>query len=94
MKRLYASIVVLSLCLLSGFAIAGDQLPTNAAAGGKYTNLIQTLDCPEDKSSYGEFNDYGYWGGGQWHDKQGSAGYWVYVAPKWHVWKDQVTKSP
>ncbi|MEO0769048.1 MAG: hypothetical protein AAFY72_06385 [Cyanobacteria bacterium J06649_4] len=29
---------------------------------GKYTNLQQVLNCPEDEATYGEAHDYGYWG--------------------------------
>lgn len=63
---------------------------TDASVNGKYTRLIQKLHCPADASSYGQFSDYGYWGGGRWCGKKGAAGYWVWVNPTWYVWKNQV----
>ncbi|MCE1226645.1 MAG: hypothetical protein LWW87_09195 [Geobacteraceae bacterium] len=47
------------------------------------------MNCPKDGSSYGNFRDYGYWGGGAWCGKQGKAGYWVWVAPNWYIWKNK-----
>jgi hypothetical protein len=56
------------------------------SANGKYANLLQTLNCPQDSAKYGSFTDYGYWSGGAWCGQQGKAGYWVWVAPNWYVW--------
>lgn len=63
--------------------------PDATSAYGKYTTLIQTLNCPADKATYGNYMDYGYWGGGAWCGQTGSAGYWVWVFPNWYVWKYQ-----
>jgi len=69
------------------WADKGRQIPARASVNGKYSKLIQTLHCPSDRGQYGEFRDYGYWGGDAWCGKQGKAGYWVWVAPNWYVWQ-------
>jgi hypothetical protein len=69
------------------WADKGEQIPARASVHGKYSKLTQILKCPSDRAQYGEFRDYGYWGGGDWCGKQGKAGYWVWVAPNWYVWK-------
>lgn len=61
-----------------------------ASVHGKYGDLIQVLPCAKDRASYGKFKDYGHWGGGAWCGQTGEAGYWVWVAPKWYVWRNQV----
>jgi hypothetical protein len=65
------------------------DLPAAASVDGRYSNLIQILPCTTDQATYGKFNDYGYWGGGAWCGQVGRAGYWVWVAPNWYVWKNQ-----
>lgn len=66
-----------------------EDVPEEASVNGNYSSLIQVLNCPSDRGQYGEFRDYGYWGGGPWCGKQGKAGHWVWVAPKWYVWKNK-----
>jgi hypothetical protein len=63
------------------------------SANNKYTNLIQELNCPSDRSKYGDFNDYGYWGGGPWCGKIGKAGYWIWIYPTWYIWQNKVPDS-
>jgi hypothetical protein len=60
-----------------------------ASVQGKYSTLLQVLNCPSDRGSYGSFKDYGYWGGGEWCGQQGVAGNWVWAYPNWYVWKYQ-----
>lgn len=64
-----------------------DQLPAAANPDGKYGTLLQTLHCPNDRGTYGETHEYGYWSGGAWCGDQGKAGYWVWAAPNWYVWR-------
>jgi len=78
-------IVVIGMGLLPANGIAGDP----ASADGKYRNLLQELSCPSDQSTYGEYRDYGYWGGGPWCGYKGKAGYWVWVNPNWYVWANK-----
>ncbi|MBT9311588.1 hypothetical protein [Leptothoe kymatousa] len=63
-----------------------DKVPEYANAG-KYSSLLQVIYCPGDESTYGSFDDYGYWGGGPWCGDYGKAGFWVYSAPNWYVWE-------
>jgi|JI102314DRNA_FD_contig_41_232213_length_1034_multi_4_in_0_out_0_2 hypothetical protein len=64
-----------------------NQVPAQANANGRYTGLVQVMNCPNDRNAYGQFNEYGYWGGGAWCGQTGKAGYWVWVAPNWYVWQ-------
>ena len=73
------------------------EAPPEASVDGKYSVLVQVMPCPQDRGSYGEFRDYGWWGGGAWCGQQGKAGYWVWVAPNWYIWKQKgrnVTAAP
>src|SRR4051794_31472110 len=36
---------------------------TDPSVGGKYRGLLATLDAPEDREAYGNFNDWGFWEG-------------------------------
>ena len=63
-------------------------IPEAAYANGKYSNLIQKIECPRDSLTYGEFTDFGFWRGGEWCGQDASAGYWVWVRPNWYIWKD------
>ena len=68
---------------------AKGAVPADANPGQKYRGLLQTLPCPQDQGAYGQFRDYGYWGGGGWCGQTGKAGYWVWVAPNWYIWERQ-----
>jgi len=72
------------------YGVAGVKASSNSV-NGKYSGLLQTLNCPSDKNQYGTYMDEGYWGGGAWCGQQGKAGYWVWVAPNWYVWGNQHT---
>lgn len=73
---------------------AAQRVPDAASAHGKYSDLIQVMNCPADGSKYGNYKDYGWWGGGPWCGQQGTAGFWVWVAPNWYIWKQKVTSPP
>ena len=58
-----------------------------ASVHGKYSSLVTTLHVPDDQADYGEFRDWGYWGGVAYKgNPDARAGYWVYVAPYWYIW--------
>jgi len=68
-------------------------------AGGKYQGRLHVLAAPEDKETYGEFYDYGFWPGTAYLSYNNlTAGYWVYKSPNWYVWKsvreEPVTEPP
>jgi len=82
--------IIFGTVLLARDAQMGDL---RASVQGKYSNLLQVMECPRDRQSYGEYKDYGYWSGGAWWGQQGTAGYWGWVAPRWYVWsKENATK--
>jgi hypothetical protein len=77
---------VLFVGILSLAIAAFADAPPQASVDGKYSELIQVIDCPEHVKTWGEFKDYGHWGGGAWCGHTGKAGYWVWVNPNWYVW--------
>jgi hypothetical protein len=70
-------------------------LLARASANGKYADLVATLEAPEDARTYGELRDYGPWGGGSYRGIPDTPrGYWVYVAPRWYVWRTLAPTIP
>ena len=68
-----------------------EGVPVKATADGKYTELLRVIHVPEDKQSYGEFKDWGHWTGTQHAGFTNlPAGHWVYVYPKWYIWRNKV----
>jgi hypothetical protein len=65
------------------------KIPAKVNPTGKYKTLIQVLPCPKDKGRYGEYYDYGYWGGGDLCGEQGEAGFWVWSYPNWYIFKEK-----
>lgn len=93
MKKLFLALL-LALFTLELHALDNNIGDPRASADGKYYNLLQVMECPRDRHSYGEYKDYGYWSGGAWCGQQGKAGYWVWIAPRWYVWaKKSVSKK-
>ena len=82
----------LTAAALAALLAAPPQAPQaqtlleTADAGGAYAELRTKIRCPQDQERYGDFHDYGYWGGGPWCGQEGPAGYWVWMAPVWYVW--------
>jgi Mg-chelatase subunit ChlD len=63
-------------------------LDHKASMGGRYAGLIGTLEMSADVREYGAHHDFGHWEGGTHNDvRELPAGYWVYVAPTWYVWR-------
>jgi hypothetical protein len=59
---------------------------TTRGEGAKYRKLLRTITVENDRATYGEYYDYGYWSGTAWKDhKDLPPGYWVYVAPQWYI---------
>ncbi len=74
------------LIFAAGLTVAAPHYPHSATVHGKYYGLKQVIHCPRDHHKYGNFKDYGYWGGGHWCGRHGKRGYWVWVYPNWYVW--------
>ncbi|MGB8700405.1 MAG: hypothetical protein WCD18_13400 [Thermosynechococcaceae cyanobacterium] len=83
-----ASLVLMSAAMIEAPIpnVHAQPVPALSSANQKYKKLIQVLPCPGDRSQYGEYSDYGYWGGGRWCGQNGMAGYWVWLYPNWYVW--------
>ena len=88
-KSLSAKVSALAI-LAASIATPGispaQALPAEVSAYEKYSDLIQVLYCPEDQGGYGDYDDYGYWSGGDWCGQTGEDGYWVYSDYSWYVW--------
>jgi hypothetical protein len=67
-------------------ALAG-LAPGKASVNGKYRKLLRKFKVAEDRGSYGDFTDYGYYTGTSWRGHVNlPPGYWVYVYPNWYIW--------
>jgi len=59
------------------------------AATGKYKHLLHVLLVAADRANYNDFSDYGHYTGNSWAGFNDlSPGYWVYVFPRWYIWRD------
>jgi len=78
--------------VLDGEVTLGKTTPgalLKKAAVAKYGRLLHVLHLPQDKASYKEFSDYGYYTGTSYYNHANlSTGYWVYVHPFWFIWGD------
>jgi len=65
-----------------------------ASVGGRYRQLLDKFDRPDDFESFGGFHDAGRKAASP--DGKHPAGYWVYVYPHWYVWgeTDAVSQAP
>jgi hypothetical protein len=64
-----------------------DKGIAKARVGGKYAKLLKRIKVPQDKATYQEFSDFGYFEGTShagYNDLP--PGYWVYVFPYWYIW--------
>ena len=65
-----------------------------ASMNGKYGHLLRTVYVPGDRLNYDAFMDFGYWNGGYYAGETSlQAGHWVYVHPRWFVWRDGPTTA-
>jgi hypothetical protein len=65
------------------------KLLERAAVGGKYRHLTRVLCVPADGANYKDFSDFGFWNGTAYVGVTDlTPGYWVYVAPRWYIWRD------
>ena len=78
---------------LSGRIVTVDETPpAPAAQRNQYRTLLKVLEIPDDRNTYGDFCDFGYWTGTSYsgHDDL-PPGYWVYLAPNWYIFKDNAS---
>jgi hypothetical protein len=65
-----------------------------AVQHGRYRTLLRVLEVPDDRKAYGDFCDYGYWDGTSYSGHNDlPPGYWVYLAPNWYIFKEDVSGS-
>lgn len=83
-----------TLCFTFLLFSLAPLVANDPSVGGKYSNLIQKFECAKDQAQYGNFNDYGkekaY---NKYCGAKAPAGYWVYAAPFWYVWKTKAELS-
>lgn len=90
-KQIVAALIVGTL-ILSGVVQGEEPKAANdrlqASLNGKFKTLLKEINVPQDEENYGKFHDWGYWSGKSWAKHNNlPAGYWVYVAPSWYIWK-------
>lgn len=81
--------------LIGGRAAAGpassnlEQSFKKAQVDGKYAMLLRQFKAEKDAETYHDFKDYGFSNTPEYAgQKDLPAGYWVYVAPYWYIWRD------
>lgn len=86
-------------CLVALIFTTGKSESHKSSLFGKYRELVTTIDCPLPKTSLKEFEhfgfkEYGFFKGGKWcGTAKAPAGYYVYVSPKWYVWRKESKKK-
>jgi hypothetical protein len=64
-----------------------EVVPAKAHVNGKYAKLLRRIKCPDDRQSYSDYRDFGYYQQCDWAGYTNiPAGYWVYVYPYWYIW--------
>lgn len=65
-----------------------------AEVNGKYRNLLTKVAAPDDRGSYTDFRDYGWYAGTSYKGRRDlPQGYWVYVYPYWYIFGES-THAP
>jgi hypothetical protein len=66
-------------------------LPDSRMTGnGKYSNLLHALYLPDERESYGDYYEEGYYTGSYYEGYDNlPPGYWVYLYPYWYIWGNQ-----
>lgn len=68
-----------------------------ASVHGKYHHLLYSFFSPKDSLTYRDFTDFGFWAGTRHSTMINNVfvtydnlnhGFWVYVQPRWFVWRD------
>lgn len=72
-------------------AAGGGTVPTSVTPRARYKTLLRKIDVPRDQQTYGDFYDYGYYTGTSYMEHTDlPVGYWVYVAPHWLIYKEDL----
>jgi hypothetical protein len=98
-KEMQKATVILTIILAAVAGIGArcvftDTTPTlsdmdHASVGRIYTELLKTIDVPQDAAKYGDlYQELGYQNRSSYGGYEGlPSGYWVYVKPSWYIWK-------
>lgn len=84
LQRLF---VFLSLAFALIVAIEPVQAQSSAFSRGEYQELITQFDCPQDEDVYGTYYEGVYESAVHYCGVNVPAGYWVYQAPQWHIYR-------
>ncbi|MFO0930763.1 MAG: hypothetical protein U0736_27655 [Gemmataceae bacterium] len=72
-----------------------SELIHMASLGGKYRTLLHVLYVPGDQNTYASYQDFGFWNGTTYGGRDNlQAGHWVYISPRWFIWKDGPPAQP
>lgn len=73
-----------------------ERASTNPASPrSRYQTLLRQIEVPDDRKTYGDFCDFGYWAGTSYSGHNDlPPGYWVYLAPNWYIFKEDATSQP
>jgi antitoxin component YwqK of YwqJK toxin-antitoxin module len=71
--------------------VAEQEREHRANMDGRYSGLLRRIAAPDDRQSYGDFRDYGYYQAVAEYqgEKDVPAGHWVYVYPYWYIWAER-----
>lgn len=69
--------------------LSEEQAQRKAEVGGKYSELLRSIEVEPDYLEYGDFKDYGRYEACNYRGYQSlPEGYWVYVYPRWYIWAE------
>lgn len=75
--------------------VPASDLLTKASADGKYRTLMHVVYIENDLTTYAPFVDFGFWNGSYYAGQSKlQPGHWVYVKPRWFVWKEGPPPPP
>ena len=65
------------------------SLIRQASVEGKYRHLLHVIPAPADHGVYTGQKDFGFWAGNTYASQENlKPGHWVYVYPRWFIWRD------
>lgn len=65
------------------------QAEPQAFSKGTYQEPLLSFDCPQDQQQYGQSYQGDYEAATHYCGKTQPAGYWVWVAPDWYLWRQK-----
>jgi hypothetical protein len=80
---------------IRSLVIRRQDNPTTAPSStprSRYQTLLRQIEVPDDRKTYGDFCDFGYWSGTSYAGHADlPPGYWVYLAPNWYIFQQEAT---